>query len=391
MLIFPVSFQFYIGCSPKGIHGLAENEVTTLLGILQSYPRQSVQTLVFDPRFFQTQLGLECFPPCPLPSLLLVAFFALSCRWRPYRVESTRSLPTSEVKQPRAWLVLWWGTACDHSCHRSHFGSRCSSGRCNSAVLFGATIPKSLSKVPSCVYIGPATSCLPLPFPVCLLPHSSRPTNARCFQMGANSLVKSTSRIAARHMRPPGVEPGAQAWEACMLPLHYRRHETSQETRQWLLAIVPLPFFPFPLPNNTALQPNIRQRRDWNPCGQSPMDFWSISLATRTRCHACILPPTFSTRCTHPAHIHSIMSASKHLCMTKCICIRGNRARVTSMATMHSATRPLVLLQLLAMAWHDCCHPIPHPCAFPSVLKISNDSEGIRTPAGRLGHALMLW
>ena len=28
--------------------------------------------------------------------------FALSCRWRPYRVESTRSLPTFEVKQPRA-------------------------------------------------------------------------------------------------------------------------------------------------------------------------------------------------------------------------------------------------------------------------------------------------
>ena len=33
------------------------------------------------------------------------------CRWRPYRVEYTRSLPNSEVKQPRAWLVLWWGTA----------------------------------------------------------------------------------------------------------------------------------------------------------------------------------------------------------------------------------------------------------------------------------------
>ena len=28
-----------------------------------------------------------------------------------HRVESTRSLPTSEVKQPRAWLVLSWGTA----------------------------------------------------------------------------------------------------------------------------------------------------------------------------------------------------------------------------------------------------------------------------------------
>ena len=26
-----------------------------------------------------------------------------------------------------------------------------------------------------------------------------------------------------KNMRLPGVEPGAQAWKACMLPLHYRR------------------------------------------------------------------------------------------------------------------------------------------------------------------------
>jgi hypothetical protein len=35
-----------------------------------------------------------------------------SCiRWRPYRVERTGSLPTSEVKRRRARLVLGWGTA----------------------------------------------------------------------------------------------------------------------------------------------------------------------------------------------------------------------------------------------------------------------------------------
>jgi hypothetical protein len=32
-------------------------------------------------------------------------------RWRPYRVECTGSLPTSEVKRHRARLVLGWGTA----------------------------------------------------------------------------------------------------------------------------------------------------------------------------------------------------------------------------------------------------------------------------------------
>ena len=29
---------------------------------------------------------------------------------RPYRVENTGSRPISEVKQRRAWLVLWWVT-----------------------------------------------------------------------------------------------------------------------------------------------------------------------------------------------------------------------------------------------------------------------------------------
>ena len=34
--------------------------------------------------------------------------------WRPYLVEYTGSLLTSEVKLPRAWLVLGWGTAWEH-------------------------------------------------------------------------------------------------------------------------------------------------------------------------------------------------------------------------------------------------------------------------------------
>ena len=38
-------------------------------------------------------------------------FCCSCCRWRPYRVECTGSLPTSEVKRRRARLVLGWGTA----------------------------------------------------------------------------------------------------------------------------------------------------------------------------------------------------------------------------------------------------------------------------------------
>ncbi len=37
-----------------------------------------------------------------------------ACRRRPYRVECTGSLPTSEVKRRRARLVLGWGTAWEH-------------------------------------------------------------------------------------------------------------------------------------------------------------------------------------------------------------------------------------------------------------------------------------
>ena len=40
------------------------------------------------------------------------------------------------------------------------------------------------------------------------------------------------------------------------------------------------------------------------------------------------------------------------------------------------------LLQLLARAWHHCCHPIPHPCGFAFVLKISNE-RGDSKPCGQ--------
>jgi hypothetical protein len=36
---------------------------------------------------------------------------------------------------------------------------------------------------------------------------------------------------------------------------------------------------------STAASSNKRHLGDSNPCGQSPMDFESISLATRTKCH----------------------------------------------------------------------------------------------------------
>ena len=44
------------------------------------------------------------------------------------------------------------------------------------------------------------------------------------------SLGQSTSEAVAHNkkLRMPGVEPGSQAWEACMMPLHYMRFWTKQ-------------------------------------------------------------------------------------------------------------------------------------------------------------------
>ncbi len=47
-----------------------------------------------------------------LPTWSFLVTFSTQCiRGRPYRVECTGSLPTSEVKRRRARLVLGWGTA----------------------------------------------------------------------------------------------------------------------------------------------------------------------------------------------------------------------------------------------------------------------------------------
>ena len=66
-------------------------------------------------------------------------------RWRPYRVEYTGSLLTSEVKRHRAWLVLGWGTAREHLQVLSAFASLAAVG------LFPASRPYALD-----VALGPA-------------------------------------------------------------------------------------------------------------------------------------------------------------------------------------------------------------------------------------------
>ena len=60
-------------------------------------------------RVTRGNLGTQC---CVV---LFVCYLSTdACRRRPYRVECTGSLPTSEVKRRRARLVLGWGTAWEH-------------------------------------------------------------------------------------------------------------------------------------------------------------------------------------------------------------------------------------------------------------------------------------
>ena len=56
-------------------------------------------------------------------------------RRRPYHVEYTGSLPTSEVKRRRARLVLGWGTAWEHLRVSSAFA------RINARATIGASLP----------------------------------------------------------------------------------------------------------------------------------------------------------------------------------------------------------------------------------------------------------
>ena len=60
-------------------------------------------------RVTRGNLGTQC---CVL--LFVCYLSSNACRRRPYRVECTGSLPTSEVKRRRARLVLGWGTAWEH-------------------------------------------------------------------------------------------------------------------------------------------------------------------------------------------------------------------------------------------------------------------------------------
>ena len=95
---------------------------------------------------------------------------------------------------------------------------------------------------------------------VALCPARSRPPvgfqpTLGCFQsVEWLAQTRSAQIAAARSQRPkqkmrmPGVEPGSQAWEACMMPLHYMR---------WQLL--------------TAVEKHSRQRSQLHTAGTGPL------------------------------------------------------------------------------------------------------------------------
>jgi hypothetical protein len=55
-------------------------------------------------------------------------------------------------------------------------------------------------------------------------------------------------------MRMPGVEPGSQAWEACMMPLHYMRHASKAIPLDGMLEKVIIRNMPNQLGNHLTAQ-----------------------------------------------------------------------------------------------------------------------------------------
>ena len=99
MLLSPSCFG-PVGQSPLSLHCFSHLLSPSCFWTVRQYP--------------QYLLDCQCHSllliSCPIPAVKLFCLFHHIC-CRPYHVECTGSLPTSEVKRHRARLVLGWGAA----------------------------------------------------------------------------------------------------------------------------------------------------------------------------------------------------------------------------------------------------------------------------------------
>ena len=108
-------------------------------------------------------------------------------------------------------------------------------------------------------------------------------------------------------------EQGAQPW-LCLLRKMFCRWQVCCGSQQ--LCACPFLFL-LPLLESSGK----RQRGDSNPCGQSPMDFESISLAARTHCLETTLPEKHSSQ--HQSALQCWISGLAE----GCACVRCGCAR----------------------------------------------------------------
>ena len=90
-------------------------------------------------------------------------------------------------------------------------------------------------------------------------------------------------------MSSPGFEPGLSRPQRDVLTAR-RRRPRDNISRDRVSRVPALPIR-LRLPMRGVQIPYMenRHRRDSNPRGQSPVDFESTSLTTRTQCHCCML------------------------------------------------------------------------------------------------------
>ena len=124
-------------------------------------------------------------------------------------------------------------------------------------------------------------------------------------------------------MRTPGVEPGSQAWKACMIPLHYVRNAMhAAHLAVWSSGMIPAsgaggPGF------NSRNSP-VSAHRPWRcqsgatppPCKPTPVGFEPtrgdpIGVAGRRRNHSVKVSLARSTR-NHGTHTHTHTQTHTH-------------------------------------------------------------------------------
>jgi hypothetical protein len=115
-------------------------------------------------------------------------FFQNLFRRRPYRVEYTGSLPTSEVKRHRARLVLGWGTAWEHPRVLSAFCIRLLIW--HSAQRFA---PRT-NATPWAPLAAPIHCTVDVPFSFLFLPHVFRSSVSSALPWGPHADIDSWRR-----------------------------------------------------------------------------------------------------------------------------------------------------------------------------------------------------